>query len=445
MKHTKKFKEAVEKLKHLKNIDKARNILWEVFSKNKCGKQCGKGIRILILNTPCNGFGDIVFAKKIADYMKQWYGATVTIATTTPKGFISLGVKKSMLVKIRTGTYTSHYLSHSEPNDECRRFRTLKLAKLAKYDLIFVAPIVSNFDAELRDVKYIIPYATKTNTFFFSEYNDKSKYSTDFPTGVGNDRMGLLFADQPSRTRYRKLKNPYIMTYVASEEVVPTASKCMMSFIQMVVKKYYLQHNKLDIVIPDWVGDEDYWYYFEKHLHPLLKYYPRIFYKEIGKKKELVYKGVGKGRELTLRADIYPVPNKTMTRLFRHSLEDVLVTGDQSITDVLSCCASKNIFYQIVEWKKSFASNLAALMPNKYLLKKSTACGTLKAIKYKSNYKGFAEKWDFRKNARPKLNGIILAAKAQKENNDFRILADDINKARSYGTLKALNRLKKLY
>jgi hypothetical protein len=445
MKHNIKFKEAVKKLQHLKNIDNSRDILWQVFSKNKCGKKCGKGIRVLILNAPCNGFGDIVFAKKIGDYLKQWYGATVTIATTKPKGFISLGVKKSMVVKIRTGTYTPHYLIHSDPNEDCRRFRALKLPKLPTFDLIFVAPIVSNFEVELRDVKYIIPYATKTNTFFFSEYNDKGKYATDFPTGIGNGRLGLLFTDQPSRVRYRKLKNPYIMTYIASEEVVPTASKCMMSFIRMVVKKYSKKHNKLDIVIPGWIGDEDYWYYFEKHLRQILKYYPRIFYKEKGKRKRLVYKDAGKGRELTLRADIYPVPNKTMTTLFRHSLEDVLVTGDQSITDVLACCASKNIFYQIVEWKKSFAANLAALMPNKYLLKKSTACGTLNAIKYKSNYTGFTDKWDFRKNARPKLNGIILAAKAQKENKDFRLLAEDINKARGYGTLKAIDRLKQLY
>lgn len=460
MKHAIKFNEAVKKLRRLKNIYNARDILWKVFSKDKCSKKCGKNIRILILNATCNGFGDIVFAKKIGDYMKQWYGANVTIATTNPKGLLSLGMKKNVLqlrIKRKRLSYSPIYLSHSEPNEDCRRFKTLKLRKLPKYDLIFVAPIVSNFEVALQDVKHIISYATKTNTFFFSEYNDKANFDTDFPTGIGNSRLGLLFTDQPSRGRYRKLTNPYVMTYIASEEVVPTASKCMLSFINMVSKKYSEKHAKLDIVIPGWIGDEDYWYYFEENLSKLRKYYPKIFYKETGKKKELIVDKSKqksrkknrnkkyKGRELTLRADIYPVPNKTMTTLFRYSLGDVLVTGDQSITDVLSCCADKNIFYQIVEWKKSFASNLAELLPNKYLLKKSTACGTLEAIKYKSNYMDFTENWDFRKNARPKLNGIILAAKAQKENKNFRLLAEDINNARNYGTSEAIDRLKKLY
>jgi len=455
MKHTIKFNEAVSKLRRLKNIDNARDILWKVFSKDKCGGKCGKNVRILILNATCNGFGDVVFAKKISDYLKKWYSADVTIATTDPKSFISIGVKKKVVrlkIKRDRASYTKHFLDHTEPDESCRRFKTLKLPKLPKFDLIFVSPIVANFEVSLRDVKYIIPYATKTNTFFFSEYNDKNRGDTDFPTGIGNKRMGLLFTDQPSMSRYRKLKNPYVMTYIASQEVVPAASKCMMSFIQMVAKKYSTQHIKLDVVIPDWVGDEDYWYYFEENLHKLRKYYPKIFYKGAGKKKELMVDNTGKkskrqykGLELTLRADIYPVPNKTMTTLLRHRLDDVLVTGDQSITDVLSCCKTKNIFYQIVEWKKGFASNLAQLLPNKYLLKKSTACGTLTAIKYKSSYMDFTKEWDFRINARPKLNGIILAAKAQKEYEDFSILAKNIDEARGYGTLDALDRLKQLY
>ena len=32
----------------------------------------------------------------------------------------------------------------------------------------------------------------------------------------------------------------------------------------------------------------------------------------------------------------------------KDSVEDILVTGDQSLTDVLSCCKSnKNVWYQI--------------------------------------------------------------------------------------------------
>ena len=36
---------------------------------------------------------------------------------------------------------------------------------------IFVAPVPSDYNVNLQDVKYLIPYANKFNTFFFSEYN----------------------------------------------------------------------------------------------------------------------------------------------------------------------------------------------------------------------------------------------------------------------------------
>ena len=40
-----------------------------------------------------------------------------------------------------------------------------------------------------------------------------------------------------------------------------------------------------------------------------------------------------------------------MLGLYKFSLNDILVTGDQSITDVLTCCKDKHIWYQITDWK----------------------------------------------------------------------------------------------
>jgi hypothetical protein len=97
-----------------------------------------------------------------------------------------------------------------------------------------------------------------------------------------------------------------------------------------------------------------------------------------------------------------------------NSVEDILVTGDQSITDALSCCSSKNIFYQIARWKRMFGKGLSKYMPNQYLKSYKTSCGTLKAVKYKSNYKKFVKEWDFRTLAKPKMDAIIKLANSSK-------------------------------
>ena len=94
--------------------------------------------------------------------------------------------------------------------------------------------------------------------------------------------------------------------------------------------------------------------------------------------------------------------------LIASSVDDILVTGDQSVTDVLSCCPKKNIFYQIAPWKRDFAKSLSEIMPNKYLESSSTSCGTRQIpLYFQSDYTQFVMDNDFRKLARPKLNQVI--------------------------------------
>ena len=140
---------------------------------------------------------------------------------------------------------------------------------------------------------------------------------------------------------------------------------------------------------------------------------------------------------LTIRGDILPVPNKEMLSLIKYSVKDILLTGDQSITDALSCCSSKNIFYQIAPWKENFANNLASKLPNRNLKRKKTACGDIDVIKYNSNYKNFLKKYDFRLNARPKLNGIIHAALERKHNKTLQRFEKDVLKSRNINGFKS--------
>jgi hypothetical protein len=125
-----------------------------------------------------------------------------------------------------------------------------------------------------------------------------------------------------------------------------------------------------------------------------------------------------------------------MVGLIEHSITDILLTGDQSITDALSCCYDKNIWYQQAGWKEGFSKNLAKYMPNKYLHDYRTSCGSLKAIKYKSDYKKFVDEWDFSKLARPKLNAVIESAIFKKNNKKIiNEIEDIVNSSKTLHTL----------
>jgi len=382
----------------------------------------GKKLKILILNSPCFGFGDIVFCIKISNFLKDWYNADVTIATTDPKSFKKLGAENVIdLISKNKGT-------------QCRRFRLLSPSKtIPKQDLIFVAPVQSDYSPSLSDVKALIPYSNKYNTIFFSEYNSyEENEEFDFSTGVGEDKYGLLFTKYSKTKRLKELKNPYAFAYIA--ESIYDAEKCFISFIEMVCAKYYKKHKKLDIVIPDSIS-----YFIDDYEKDILKrikkYYPNIYIKTKDL-EDVISEGEGKN-ELTFRVDILPVPYKEIQGIMEHSLKDILLTGDQSITDALSCCSNKNIYYQIAPWKEDFGYNLSKELPNKYLENVKTSCGTLNAIKYKSNYKDFVKNWDFETLAKTKMDAIILAAIFRKENKEFVEDLEDI-----FDHTKSLTKLK---
>ena len=45
-------------------------------------KKQPRNISVAILNTPCHGFGDLIFVHKLANYLLDWYDCKVDIYTT---------------------------------------------------------------------------------------------------------------------------------------------------------------------------------------------------------------------------------------------------------------------------------------------------------------------------------------------------------------------------
>ena len=112
--------------------------------------------------------------------------------------------------------------------------------------------------------------------------------------------------------------------------------------------------------------------------------------------------------EFILRGDILPKPREEFISLIKDSLPDVLLTGDQSVTDGIAYSKlNKRIWYQISPWKKDLANELAKSIPNKYLLNFRTSCGSLKAINVNLNNKNLIKENDFRKKGKQRMNAIL--------------------------------------
>ncbi len=350
-----------------------------------------KTLKIVLLCISCYGLGDIIFCLKIYHYIKKWYNIDCTILTTRPDIFVKNNIKN---VKKLSGY----------GNLECQNPKKLKPVKLNKFDIIFVTPWLSTeYAPNISYLANIFPYSNKFNTFIFSEYN-VPKDSFDFPTGVGKNMMGLLITEPPKKLKkLQVLKNPYIVSYIAewTGDV-----KCLSNFIKYVCNKYSSKKN-LDILIPKFISD--------KTLLSLSKY--------ISKKKYFSTFQIGtleRNKNIIIHEDKYDDSFGVLTfrrlenlaysqfvNLFRYCLPDVLLTGDQSITDIISCCHTYNIFYQVLPWKKNLATNLGKILGS-HLSKVSTSCG-LEKLSYnqKSQILNLRKNYNFTLLGKPKMDNIL--------------------------------------
>jgi hypothetical protein len=410
------YTKTVNFILNTKKCNNLKDLIWMSFMGQK-HKQTSK-LKIALLNAPCYGFGDVIFAQKLKQYLLQWYDCSVKIFTTLPDYHKKLGEKSINLIPAVINR-----------ENQCRRFTNLTFngEEKKKFDLYLVAPLVQEYEPELSKIKNTFKYANKYNTFFFSEYNSGIIRNFDFATGIGKGRYGLLLTQvNPSA---RIIKNPYAFMYIASGDHIPNSKKCYSSFLNMIVNKY--KYKIFEIVAPNWIIQQI--LSAEYDCDKILQIYKTIIV-VTKHNRHVIHRG--SGRTIIFRGDIFPVANSDMLSLMKYSVRDILVTGDQSMTDVLSCCADKNMFYQIAPWKASLGRQLGKKLPNEFLLRKKTSCGSLTAIKYNSDYKNFIKTWDFRKLAKPKLDAICMSICAIKNDHRFLDLQVKINSKRKLTTLK---------
>ena len=120
-------------------------------------KEDTKGLRIGLFNVPCGGFGDVIVCQTFSEYLKSWYpNAKVTICTTTPDKFKSLGIN----VNKGFATLKSSY------EEECAEFDELTFkGKKRVFDMMIIIPII-NKKFQIEKFQKLITYANIFNSTY---------------------------------------------------------------------------------------------------------------------------------------------------------------------------------------------------------------------------------------------------------------------------------------
>jgi len=354
-------------------------------------------VRIALINVPCGGFGDIIVCQTFYEYLKSWYPQhEVIICTTVIDKFKTLGINTKQMIKISV-----------KDGEECEPYNKLYFKKNPKrFDIIICIPII-DIQFNINKFKKFIPYANLFNTFTTSEYNGLAPPYT-FPIGVGPDQLGI-FITNPKIKPHGLIKKPYALVYIA-DRTNPAGIHCRLCFLaymEMISKKYSKVHPLFQVVVPPWLvqllsESTDFKYKFKKIIEP---YYPNVWIVN-SDGKDVFFDG--KGNSLIIRGDILPKPRPIFISLINGSVEDVLLTGDQSITDGLSCCSTKkNIWYQIAPWKQNLANELGKAIPDSHIDNFRTSCGTLRGIHKKKDYSSLLNKYDFRRLGRRRMDAVL--------------------------------------
>jgi len=395
-------------------------------------------VHVGLINIPCSGFGDIVNCSLFYQYLKDWYpNIRVSICTSEIDKFKTLKIKGLKFIELKP----------KKNNKECGNYGDYKFKnkELSNFDIIGIVPLLLSEgmygDFVLSHLQKLIPYANQFNTFTLSEYNGQSPPYT-FPIGVGEDQLGLFLTDTEIK-KHDLINQPYIMSYTAGIDyhgIGTHAISCYLSFVEMITKKYN-HYSKLQLIIPTWVSVhiEDNTQFKSKLKKIIEKHFNKIILiNDIKNEIKLLDQ---KGNTFIMRGDILPVARDKFISLVKYSLPDILLTGDQSITDAFSHCRmNKRIWYEIAPWKYEFIDELSKVIPNHYLNDFRTSCGCIKGIKIHLNNSNVIKNYDFRKLGKKRMDAVLLHY-ASKNHPIFKIYTDSVDHSRTKE--KALEKFEK--
>jgi len=422
------MEELINKILETNSFDNLYDLRLNLFLNEKIKKIHYDKIKIGLINIPCGGYGDVIKCIKVCDYLKKWYPTLNTkICSTSKQKYRNIGSKHQIIE-----------LKHKSKEGECKKFSDLRLDYNMKFDILLIIPII-NRSFDLNNFKKLIPYANNWNTYVMSEYNDIDNEPYDLPIGIGNNNLGLFFDYNFKFKKQRLIKNPYALVYIQpSPEWGVHSRYCFLSYLEMICKKYSKKYKVFEIIIPPWI-EEDlvYNYPFKKKSKDIISDYFSLCTLKLKEGENiLLYSDDKNKNNLILRGDILPQPREKFIDLIVDSIPDVLLTGDESLVDALTCCKDKTIWYQIAPWKQNLAYNLYLETGNKNYSTFKTTCGTIKGFRFKNDVDNLIKNNDFRIKGKEKFDALLIFNHYMMKDKDFKGLLNTIDKSRYLDTLK---------
>jgi hypothetical protein len=248
-----------------------------------------------------------------------------------------------------------------------------------QYDFVFCAPVTASgmwkkpYKNDLKRNLYHVmshtfPYLSidclKTFTVYNTDDGDSSDY--DYSAGIGEGHLGIfqavfdsVYCEEKNVYDSYKLSNLYGVVYIdTSEYNMDSAVKSLINYLEDVITSYCIKQKKnLSIVLQPQaydiipVGFFKFW--SNKHQMQFLKNGRGIRKYRSGKTTPV--------SSLNFRTDIMPLPQIDFRCLVQKSVMEILITGNQTVSDVMSCCKNKIIYYQCAEWAVTFARRVLAL------------------------------------------------------------------------------------
>ena len=354
-------------------------------------------LNVAMYINPCEGNGDISFGTRVWEYLYEWFGVSAYVFTSRPSTFKKNGIiPNHLLYCVRDRESRKPYdcvqTKYASIYDiDCRR----RVKDFPLFDLFLVCPWVSEERFRYNTLSKMFKESNAFNTYIFSAYNQDmhgGEQEYDFVSGIGKDRLGLTFVDVPQEEFKFGYLGDYILVHVSQTEDLDPLD-CVRSFIRTMVKKY---SRGVTFVLPRFL--ENYPYLFRQLARQL------GVSMVLHTKSEVVT--YGSGVEYNMRMDILPVGIREFNSLILNALPDFLMTGNQSVTDLLSMRSKFSLYYQLTPWDGVFARQLNKLTDQKHLSNKRLSCGMGK-ISYKPKSWDRVREFDFRKLAYTKMSQIM--------------------------------------
>jgi len=287
-------------------------------------------MKIVILNAPCNGFGDVVYAYKLYAMLKKTYD--VILFTTRKKDFTMLTNDTNEIHSFVTKNGTEI----TNAKSQCRRFSNIRVpAKLSKSlnenDIYINAPLQTDFIPSVYDISVMLSFKVK-NVLIMTEYNHPENDHRDV-LSIGAGEAGLIYPNMLIPEKYENGNFKFTIAYAADNET---------QALNFQLHEYFKSFKKTKTLL-------------EVHCNPIVyNWYKKNTSRRV--KNVRLDEDEDKGENVVLVGGKFPIPYLQMLSAWKNCSGNLFCTGDQSVSDAIYYNYNKNkIYYQVMGWKLDLA------------------------------------------------------------------------------------------